>query len=147
MARGDHVLVRRRPRYTHHGIDCGDGTVIHYVGRRGTQRVIDRTSIAEFARGGEVLVRRVEPGQDPEATVRRAESRIGTREYHLLRNNCEHFAAWCATGRASSTQVRRWAVAGHGTIASLAGSQLVGAHVGLVALIGFAVYAMRHPRA
>lgn len=29
MQKGDHLYVSRG-LYTHHGIDCGDGTVIHY---------------------------------------------------------------------------------------------------------------------
>ena len=31
MAKGDHLYVDRGlGSFTHHGIDCGDGTVIHY---------------------------------------------------------------------------------------------------------------------
>jgi len=51
MSRGDHVYVRRRRHYSHHGIDCGDGTVIHYVGVRRSIRRIVRTSLTEFAAG------------------------------------------------------------------------------------------------
>jgi len=42
-----------------------------------------------------------------EETVQRALSRIGEEEYHLLKNNCEHFAIWCKTGKADSVQVKR----------------------------------------
>jgi hypothetical protein len=34
MAKADHVYVRRTG-YTHHGIDMGDGTVIHCMGAPG----------------------------------------------------------------------------------------------------------------
>ena len=37
--------------------------------------------------------------------VRRALSRVGEARYHVLRNNCEHFAYWCRTGRSCSLQV------------------------------------------
>ncbi|MBP3611457.1 MAG: lecithin retinol acyltransferase family protein [Lachnospiraceae bacterium] len=43
----------------------------------------------------------------PEETVRRALSRLGEESYHLLSNNCEHFAVWCKTGVAESYQVNR----------------------------------------
>ena len=42
----------------------------------------------------------------PEKTLERAYSRIGESKYSILSNNCEHFAMWCKTGSAESTQVR-----------------------------------------
>lgn len=47
----------------------------------------------------------------PEETVQRAYSRLGEEKYSLISNNCEHFAIWCKTGRAQSSQVRQ--VAGY----------------------------------
>ncbi len=47
----------------------------------------------------------------PRETLKRAYSRIGECKYNMISNNCEHFAMWCKTGSAKSTQVR--------TIASL----------------------------
>ena len=41
----------------------------------------------------------------PEETVARAESRLGEESYHLLTDNCEHFAIWCKTGVSESHQV------------------------------------------
>lgn len=41
----------------------------------------------------------------PEETVERARKKIGERRYSLFRNNCEHFAIWCKTGLAESSQV------------------------------------------
>lgn len=41
----------------------------------------------------------------PRTVVRRAKSKIGTRGYNLLWNNCEHFALWCKTGEPMSEQV------------------------------------------
>ncbi len=42
---------------------------------------------------------------EPDAVVARAESRLGRRDFHLVFNNCEHFATWCKTGIADSEQV------------------------------------------
>lgn len=42
----------------------------------------------------------------PEETLKRAYSRIGECKYSVISNNCEHFAMWCKTGSAESTQVR-----------------------------------------
>lgn len=43
----------------------------------------------------------------PEETIKRAYSRIGEKKYSLVKNNCEHFAMWCKTGIAMSSQVKR----------------------------------------
>jgi hypothetical protein len=105
MARGDHLRVRRFG-YWHHGIDCGDGTVIHYAGlvREKSDAYVRRTSLAEFAKGRAIRV--VECGPcDPELAVSRAESMVGGGRYHLLFNNCEHLASWSATGRRTSGQL------------------------------------------
>jgi hypothetical protein len=145
MARGDHIFVRRGRRYTHHGIDCGDGSVIHFVGSRGSVRHVGRTSLAVFAMDSEVIVRPYEQRLEAEETVRNAESRLGSVNYHLVRNNCEHFAAWCCTGRARSSQVRRWALAAQGTLASLVAVQSVGPQVAAVGLAGAGLYAVFRP--
>lgn len=41
-----------------------------------------------------------------EETLERARSRIGEAKYSIISNNCEHFAMWCKTGTAESTQVK-----------------------------------------
>ena len=145
MARGDHVFVRRGRRYTHHGIDCGDGTVIHYVGPRGTERVVARTTLDEFALDGEVRVRTHVARLAPEETVRLAESRLGSTGYHLVRNNCEHLAVWCSTGRATSSQVRRWAVAAPGTVASVLATHSLGVDLAVAGTVGAGLFAARRP--
>jgi hypothetical protein len=108
MARGDQIYVMRellnlKGVYEHHGIDCGDGTVIHY--RKGDE-TIARTSFATFADGRTVYVKPYSTSFIPDVVVRRAESRVGERQYNLLFNNCEHFANWCKTGVNESQQVR-----------------------------------------
>jgi ribosomal protein L37E len=37
--------------------------------------------------------------------VHRARSRLGEDSYHVLRNNCEHFCEWCASGQHRSYQI------------------------------------------
>jgi hypothetical protein len=108
MARGDHIRVRRQG-YWHHGIDCGDGTVIHYTGSpfEHVGAAIRLTSLDDFAKGGKVKVVSSPAEGDADLVIARAESRLGETTYHVLTNNCEHFARWCSTGRHESKQVLR----------------------------------------
>ena len=110
MAKGDRIYVYRNlwnvdGLYRHHGIDCGDGTVIHY---RKPSETIEQTSIETFARGNPVYVAEYGDGFGyiPDVVVERAKSRLGERKYNLLFNNCEHFASWCKTGVSESQQVK-----------------------------------------
>lgn len=41
----------------------------------------------------------------PEETIKRAESKLGEREYNLFFNNCEYYAIWCKTGLWESHQI------------------------------------------
>lgn len=110
--KADHLIVRRRG-YTHHAVDLGDGYVVQY-GRGVTDAArasVQITPRATFAKG-----RPVEQGTSPcafppEDVVRRALSRVGEREYHLLWNNCEHFVTWCRSGRRVSRQTERFVTA------------------------------------
>jgi Lecithin retinol acyltransferase/PspA/IM30 family len=107
MARGDQVYVMRewinlQGIYEHHGIDCGDGTVIHY---RKPSETIERTSIETFTRGGKIYLRQYTVCYIADTAIARAESRLGERQYNLLYNNCEHFATWCKTGKSQSLQI------------------------------------------
>ncbi len=107
MARGDQIYVEReflnlQGVYEHHGIDCGDGTVIHY--RKGTD-TIERNNIEVFSDGRRIYTRHYPTSFTPDVVVRRAMSRLGEQKYNLLFNNCEHFATWCKTGVSYSKQV------------------------------------------
>ncbi|MCC6794316.1 MAG: lecithin retinol acyltransferase family protein [Candidatus Hydrogenedentes bacterium] len=108
MARGDHLRVFRRG-YWHHGIDCGDGTVIHYTGELfdRSNAAVRRTPIEQFAKGGKVRVVKSHSDFHIEDIIARAESRLEEMRYSTVSNNCEHFASWCRTGRRESKQVRR----------------------------------------
>lgn len=110
MGLGEQIYVYRELLnlegvYQHHGIDCGDGTVIHY---RKPSEIIEQTSLTTFARGNQVYLREYLDGFCfiPEIVVERAKSRLGEQKYNLLFNNCEHFATWCKTGISDSKQVR-----------------------------------------
>ena len=118
--RGDHIFVRCGI-YSHHGIDCGNDRVIHFDSnpirmmhawwRPEAAPVICETDLQTFGGSRAVQTRvygnghSVEPEFSPDEVVRRAESQLGQKAYNLFGNNCEHFASWCKTGVAHSTQV------------------------------------------
>lgn len=108
MARGDQIYVMRELMgipgvYEHHGIDVGDGTVIHY--RKTEEAMIARTTMATFAQGQPVYIKQQPVAFIATDVLSRAESRLGERKYDLFYNNCEHFATWCKTGRSESAQL------------------------------------------
>ncbi|MFZ5945786.1 MAG: lecithin retinol acyltransferase family protein [Bacillota bacterium] len=99
------------PSYRHYGIDCGDGTAIHFRGDRflvQSTAWIQRTSMKAFTGDNELFVEdRVNFAFSREEIVLRALSQVGSNfgGYNFIFNNCEHFAYWCATGRRISKQV------------------------------------------
>ena len=113
MAKGDQIYVYRdfppplQGVYEHHGVDCGDGSVIHY---RKPSEVVERTSLEIFSRGHKIYAREYTEGFCfiPDVVVDRAQSRLGEKKYNLVYNNCEHFATWCKTGISDSKQVREF---------------------------------------
>ena len=106
MARGDHICVRRFI-YWHHGIDCGDGMVIHYAGSplQRKHAKIEHAPLEKFTKGAKVRLVRYTPAPPPDEVMERAERRLGENRYKLIFNNCEHFARWCMTGVPGSKQV------------------------------------------
>ena len=112
MAKGDCIYVYRNfgqldGVYKHYGIDCGDGTVIHY---RKPSEIVEQTSLATFSRGNPTYIAECSKGfaYVPAVVVARAKSRLGENNYNLLSNNCEHFACWCKTGISDSKQIRNY---------------------------------------
>jgi len=115
VAEGERLEVRRwlvgsGIAYWHHGIDMGDGTVVHarphdFRNPFGGGSVV-RTTLAEFADGEEVRTT-LEPAAvfPPEEVARRAAGYVGRDGYCPVVANCEHFATWCATGERRSRQV------------------------------------------
>ncbi len=104
-------LTTPRWGYVHHGIYAGGGRVVHYAGlnrflRRGP---VEETSFERFARGRSVAIKDTAAARYAAAErVARARSRVGENRYHLLLNNCEHFASWCISGTGRSLQVDAW---------------------------------------
>ena len=104
MARGDHIYVPTKvPFISHHGIDCGGNLVIEYS----KSKQINLVSKQAFAQGRDITIKHYSDAKclPPEFVVIRAYSRLGETEYHLICNNCEHFASWCKTGNHVSEQV------------------------------------------
>ncbi len=121
MARGDHIYVCRwKGCYTHHGIDLGDGTVVHFSGEplRYREACVVRESIEVFC-GGDTpkLVNHKRPLNEPEEVATTAMKHLGKTGYQLWTNNCEHFASFCKTGKPESQQVKRATKAALATVA------------------------------
>ncbi len=136
LAKGDHFFVWRQHLgvpFQHHGIDVGDGTVVHFTdgdggvagpGSSTDDFVVTRTPMATITRNGrdkKHVVQHARP-LDADTIVDRALSRVGKQGYHLLFDNCEHFANWCAIGSERSRQVttacERLSAAGVKTLAA-----------------------------
>ncbi|KOF56553.1 hypothetical protein AGR56_07265 [Clostridium sp. DMHC 10] len=96
-------------QYEHYGIYIGDNKVIHYSSSDGTMKnaKIEIGNMEENFPKGKYFV--LDFGNDakfsPDATVKRAKSRLGEKNYNLITNNCEHFAVWCKTDNAKSYQI------------------------------------------
>lgn len=134
MSRADHIYCNR-VGYTHHGIDLGDGTVVHYTGEPGkkSNAAIQRTPIEQFMNGDDLHVQSYGNCDSPDVVIERAESRLSENDYNLVFNNCEHFAVWCKTGKSRSGQVERVAAGTSGTVGT---GTAVAAGVGTVSAAG-----------
>jgi hypothetical protein len=120
IRRGDHLRAGYPHGAHHDGIYLGNGNVIHLTGALDAGKADARVRIdtlAVFAADRPVTVRPYSGNHDPDAIIARAVSRLGDGGYHLIFNNCQHFARWCATGDHVSEQVDSVA-ATSGTIAA-----------------------------
>ena len=113
---GDHLAVRRRYLYWHHGIYVSDGRVLEFGGGdvlSTRQFVIRSVTLSAFDPLGAAIVvqhpRRflaglgvgIPPRRPPDEIIARAEWLVGVcppGRYSLWGSNCEHVANWCATG-------------------------------------------------
>lgn len=106
----------------HDAIADADGGVIRQVIGRG----VVRERIAEFDTAGIARVIEIRTRKfDHAETLRRALAALGTPDYNLITDNCQHFATWCVTGERRSHQVEgalsvATIAAGAATIARLA---------------------------
>lgn len=116
MARGEHFFVWRRHRgvpFQHHGIDLGDGTAVHFTdgdggvagpGTYSQDFQIQRTPLKQITHGRVHWVSH-QDALPADEVVDRAMSQVGRTGYHILFDNCEHFACWCVADRDESRQV------------------------------------------
>lgn len=138
MAKGDHLYVEGL--VDHHGIDCGDGTVIHYDAsfKGGIGRII-RVSKSEFAKRRTIRTKNYPTNYSPDEIVRGAGERLSEARYDPYQNNCEHFVYWCTTGKSECYQWDHVHVGAGGAVAAGVGLGLVTTEIaagGLLGLIG-----------
>lgn len=108
LKRGDHIRAGYPGAAHHDGIYLGNGQVVHLCGVPGAGKASAHVRIDTlelFAAGRPVTIRPYAGNHDPEAVTARAMSRLGDGNYHLIFNNCQHFARWCATSDHHSEQV------------------------------------------
>jgi Lecithin retinol acyltransferase len=121
--RGDHLYVRRRWGYRHHGIYINDDRVIQFGGRISDKpgAGIEAVPLKQFADGGQVeIVKHPRPGgwfgqwlpeaDRPERIIQRAEWLLEhhpSGRYNAIGWNCEHAANFCVNEFTESLQVRR----------------------------------------
>lgn len=103
-------IIMRCGFYRHFGIEVENGYVIHFHTNSFHRRrfaEIKKVTMDEFlANGKGVILRIVGERFSKIETVARAYEALHTppMPYSINRNNCEHFAMWCATGSHSSSQ-------------------------------------------
>lgn len=128
MTKGDHIYVNCFASgipYQHHGIDMGDGTVIHLAPADGSRIVLhdrsERFSVRRdpwetFCRGARAIVVKHKCGRTADEVAQAAAAAVGRCGYNLLDGNCEHFARQCACGRSESQQIEM----GQATLSAMA---------------------------
>ena len=113
---GDMIRVKSGSIY-HYGVYVSDSEVIQFglaPAARPTLKDdeievlasdIDVFLAGQFLEVAEFDRKEKKANNSPEEAVRIARSRIGERGYHIIYNNCEHFAYECVTGKKYSEQV------------------------------------------
>ncbi len=138
--RGDHIYILQKKKilgikvtYQHHGIDCGDGYVIHLSEGRGTVVRDTMSRLLSKSKDGVLYIYNHKPGKCdvPSVVMQRAMSRLGKDKYDFLTNNCEHFAFWCKTGHKKCKQMTGVAGKAVGSVAA-AGVDVVEVPIKLV---------------
>ncbi|NJL54888.1 lecithin retinol acyltransferase family protein [bacterium] len=139
MAKGDHLYIKGL--VDHHGIDCGDGTIIHYsASLKGGHGRITRVSKGRFSEGRTIRIKSYSKNYSRDEIVRRAEERLGKARYNIISNNCEHFVYSCTTGESDCYQWDHVLTAASGTAAAglgLASTQVAAG--GILGVIGVTV--------
>lgn len=107
---GDVIYVKHL-LYKHFGIYINDDCIIHYDGKQDDvllrNMCVRETDINRFLNGKKNYeIRRYKnKNYTPDETVQRAKNKIGSKDFDLILNNCEHFATWCKTGNRKSDQI------------------------------------------
>jgi hypothetical protein len=101
----------------HYGVYVSDDEIIQFglapilrPHQKDSDVAVLSTDLADFLNGGvcETAVFTPEEAAEhptPAEAVSSARGRMGERGYHILYNNCEHFANECVTGKHCSAQV------------------------------------------
>uniref|UniRef100_A0A914DU95 LRAT domain-containing protein n=1 Tax=Acrobeloides nanus TaxID=290746 RepID=A0A914DU95_9BILA len=109
---GDLIEFDRRS-YRHWSVFEGDGYVVQYNGE-GLHKIhlaeVVRVQLKEVVNGSRCRINnrfdREKPPLTAKETLLRAKKRLGERKYHVLNNNCEHFAKWCRNDHQHSAQTK-----------------------------------------
>lgn len=113
---GDIIRVKFSDELYHYGIFVSDDEVIQFGLAPNNRPLIPDSEVevlsadidaflaGGFLEVGELDKKEKKTARSPEQTVEYARSKIGTRGYNLLYNNCEHFANDCLLGRRYSSQ-------------------------------------------
>ena len=115
--RGDMVRVKLGEIY-HYGIYVSDEEIVQFglpptsLFRNEKTVTVCSTDAETFLAGGFLEVGESEKTErknrkTPDETVAAARARLGEKGYHILYNNCEHFAYECAFGQKYCSQVER----------------------------------------
>ena len=114
------VFIRKKccAKAEHHGIYVGHGKVVHHDG----EGHVSEIPLSSFHSGRDIRV----VNSPVKGTLRdvkhRALRQVGApRKYSLLRNNCEHFANECRSGKMVSHQIRKRVAATAGLSATAIG--------------------------
>lgn len=107
---GDIIYVNHL-LYQHFGIYLSDNCIIHYDGKQDDlllrKMYVRVTDIERFLNGKKnYKVKQIKNrNYSSDEVVKRAKSKIGSQDFNIILNNCEHFANWCKTGNRKSNQV------------------------------------------
>jgi hypothetical protein len=108
---GDHIQVKRRGLFYHHGIYVSDDRVIQFGSGTNKSGVVDAVPLKDFDPGGTAMVVRHgfsspisgwhPPTDEPWKVIERAEFLLRLQPqlpYNLIGHNCEIIANMCASG-------------------------------------------------
>ncbi len=111
MKFGDHIKVKLGS-FFHHGIYVSDKEVIHFCSEGkfsilSKNLEIQATSIEVFSQGNPVEIVNYTKRNSRVETVRLARESIGSADYDLSYNNCEHFVSRCILGENKSETIEK----------------------------------------